>query len=154
PAPPVNQAPTVSAGSDQTITLPASASLTGTATDDGLPNPPGALSYSWTQVSGPGTVRSEEATVGDAQATLASSGIYVISLTASDSVLSSSSTMTITVNPAPPVNQAPTVSAGSDQSITLPVSANLTGTASDDGLPNPPSALSYSWTQVSGPGTV
>jgi hypothetical protein len=40
---PVNQPPTVNAGMDQTITLPASASLSGTATDDGLPNPPATL---------------------------------------------------------------------------------------------------------------
>jgi len=39
------QAPTVSAGSDQITTLPASASLTGTATDDGLPA--GTLTVTW-----------------------------------------------------------------------------------------------------------
>jgi hypothetical protein len=36
-----NTAPVVSAGSDQTITLPGNASLNGTVSDDGLPNPPG-----------------------------------------------------------------------------------------------------------------
>src|SRR5690606_15975983 len=54
----------------------------------------------------------------------------------------------------PPVNQPPVVSAGSDQSIALPASANLSGTATDDGLPNPPSAMTTTWTKVSGPGTV
>ena len=45
------------AGADQTITLPVSStSVTGTATDDGLPNPPATLTYAWTQVSGPATV--------------------------------------------------------------------------------------------------
>src|SRR5262249_54437318 len=34
----VNQAPVVSAGANQTITLPSSATLSGTATDDGLPS--------------------------------------------------------------------------------------------------------------------
>ena len=38
--PPANRAPVANAGADQTITLPATASLTGTATDDGLPSPP------------------------------------------------------------------------------------------------------------------
>src|SRR5262249_62352878 len=38
-----NQAPTVNAGSNQTITLPATASLTGTASGDGLADPPGPL---------------------------------------------------------------------------------------------------------------
>ena len=42
------------AGGNQTITLPATATLNGSATDDGLPNPPGALTYAWTMVSGPG----------------------------------------------------------------------------------------------------
>src|SRR5262249_51150820 len=51
-----NRAPTVNGGSNQTITLPATASLIGTASDDGLPNPPGALTTTWSKVSGPGTV--------------------------------------------------------------------------------------------------
>jgi hypothetical protein len=42
-----NAAPTVSAGPPQTITLPAQATLAGTASDDGAPNPPGALTYLW-----------------------------------------------------------------------------------------------------------
>jgi hypothetical protein len=36
-----------------------------------------------------------------------------------------------------PVNQAPVVNAGPNQTITLPASANLDGTVSDDGLPTP-----------------
>ena len=39
------------------------------------------------------------------------------------------------------VNQVPTVNAGADQAITLPTVVNLSGSASDDGLPNPPAAL-------------
>jgi len=38
---PPNQGPLANAGSDQTITLPASATLSGTVSDDGLPIPPG-----------------------------------------------------------------------------------------------------------------
>jgi hypothetical protein len=55
-APPVNQPPVVNAGSNQTITLPAAANLSGTVTDDGLPNPPGAVTVAWSMDSGPGTV--------------------------------------------------------------------------------------------------
>ena len=55
-SPPVNQAPVVNAGADQKVTLPAAASLGGTASDDGLPNPPGTLATTWSVVSGPGTV--------------------------------------------------------------------------------------------------
>ncbi|MEE9345417.1 MAG: hypothetical protein V3U88_07395, partial [Methylococcales bacterium] len=55
-------------------------------------------------------------------------------------------------------NQAPVVDAGSEQTITLPDSANdvtlnLDGTVSDDGLPDP-SAVTITWNKVSGPGTV
>src|SRR2546426_9818613 len=69
PAPAVNLAPVVNAGADQVITLPSIANLTGVAIDDGQPNPPGALTTTWSQVSGPGTVsfsnaRSEERRVG------------------------------------------------------------------------------------------
>ncbi len=55
-------------------------------------------------------------------------------------------------------NQAPVVDAGSEQTITLPDSANdvtlnLNGAVSDDGLPDP-SAVTITWNKVSGPGTV
>ena len=49
-------------------------------------------------------------------------------------------------------NQAPTVNAGTDQTVTLPNSATLTGTVSDDGLPN--GTLTRTWSKFSGPGTV
>src|SRR5205807_8035335 len=96
---PPNQAPTVSAGPDQTITLPASATLTGTASDDGLPNPPGKLTFLWTQVSGPGTVTFSSPTALTTQAAFSSNGTYVLRLSASDSQLTSSSTVIVTVNP-------------------------------------------------------
>jgi hypothetical protein len=50
-------------------------------------------------------------------------------------------------------NQAPTPNAGPDQSITLPNAANLSGSATDDGLPVG-SSISYTWSKASGPGTV
>lgn len=149
-----NQPPVVNAGSNQTITLPASATLSGTATDDGLPNPPGALTLSWTKVSGPGTVTFAKPAAASTAATFSTSGTYVLQLTANDSLLSTSATVTITVQPVGAKNKAPVVSAGANQTITLPSSAALSGTATDDGLPNPPGALTLSWTKVSGPGTV
>ena len=57
--------------------------------------------------------------------------------------------------PPPPVtNKAPVVNAGPDQTITLPSDANLNGTVTDDGLPNPPKKVTALWSKVSGPGTV
>ncbi|MGH3064808.1 MAG: SdiA-regulated domain-containing protein, partial [Gaiellaceae bacterium] len=41
--PPVNNPPVVNAGPDQTVTITAGANLDGTVADDGLPNPPGAV---------------------------------------------------------------------------------------------------------------
>jgi hypothetical protein len=56
--------------------------------------------------------------------------------------------------PAPPLNRPPTVEAGADQTITLPVnSVNLQATASDDGLPQG-ATVTYAWSKQSGPGTV
>jgi uncharacterized repeat protein (TIGR01451 family) len=93
-----NQAPIVNAGPDQTITLPAGASLSGTATDDGLPNPPATVTTTWTTVSGPGTVTFANASALNATASFSIVGTYVLRLTASDSMLSSSDDVTITVN--------------------------------------------------------
>jgi hypothetical protein len=50
-------------------------------------------------------------------------------------------------------DQPPTVNAGPDQTITLPGTAGLGGTVSDDGLPAG-STVSVTWSQVSGTGTV
>jgi hypothetical protein len=149
--PAANQPPVVSAGPDQTISLPASATLSGTATDDGWPNPPGKLTTTWNQVSGPGTVTFGNAGALSTSASFSTAGTYALKLTANDGSLSASSQITLTVNPA---NQPPVVSAGPDQTITLPASATLSGTATDDGWPNPPGKLTTTWSQVSGPGTV
>jgi len=91
-----NQAPIVNAGPDQAIIFPAAAMLSGTATDDGLPTG-GTLTKSWSKVSGPGTVVFVNATSLNATATFSTTGTYVLQLTASDGLLSSSSSVTIVV---------------------------------------------------------
>jgi hypothetical protein len=147
PAPPVNQRPVVNAGPDQTITLPSNASLTGTAGDDGLPNPPGALTLKWSKVSGPGTATFANANAASTTASFSQAGTYVLRLSANDSLVSRTDDITVAVN------QPPVVNAGPDQTITLPSSASLAGSATDDGLPNPPGKLTFQWSKVSGPGT-
>jgi len=93
-----NQPPVVSAGPNQTITLPVNrVTLEGSATDDGLPN--GTLTVSWTQVSGPGTAIFSSPSTAVSDATFPTQGVYVLQLTANDSQLQSSSSVTITVNP-------------------------------------------------------
>ncbi len=148
--PPVNVAPVVSAGSDAVVTLPASASLSGSVSDDGLPS--NTLTSLWSVVSGPGTVTFGNAAAPVTTASFSSAGTYVLRLTGNDSLLSTSDDVQITVNPVSPVNVAPVVSAGSDAVVTLPASASLSGSVSDDGLPS--NTLTSLWSVVSGPGTV
>jgi len=154
PVGPVNAPPVVNAGPDQTITLPAGATLNGTVTDDGLPNPPATVTTTWSTVTGPGTVTFANPSAKATTATFSTAGTYTLRLTASDSALSAFDDIVVTVNPAVPVNTPPVVNAGADQTITLPAAASLSGTVTDDGLPNPPATVTTIWTKVSGPGTV
>jgi len=142
----------VNAGPDQTVPFP-TATLTGSATDDGLPNPPGALTYTWSVVTGPDTVSFADASAPNTTATFSQSGVYTLRLTAFDGAASSSDDVVITVDQPPVVNSVFT-NAGSALAIALADPAPLNGSATDDGFPNPPGALTYSWTAVSGPGTV
>jgi K319-like protein len=95
-APPTNQAPVVSAGPDRTVTFPAGASLSGSVRDDGLPNPPGAVTAQWSKVSGPGTVTFADPASPSTTATFSAAGTYVLRLTADDSALTSSDEVTVT----------------------------------------------------------
>ncbi|HLF07454.1 MAG TPA: Ig-like domain-containing protein, partial [Thermoplasmata archaeon] len=149
-----NTAPQVSAGVDQTITLPASATLDGTATDDGLPDPPAKLTMAWSKVSGPGTVTFADPTAVDTTATFSAAGAYVLRLEGDDGALKSSDDTSIDVKPASGANATPQVNAGADLTVSLPAQATLDGSATDDGLPDPPAKLAISWSKVSGPGSV
>jgi len=145
--------PVVNAGPNQTITLPSTASLSGTAT--GFPAG-STLTVTWSKVSGPGTVAFGNVNALSTTASFSAAGTYVVQLSASGGGLTSTSSVTITVNAASTTattNQAPTVNAGSNQTITLPSSATLSGTATDDGLPSG-STLTTTWSKISGPGTV
>ena len=134
--------------------MPFGAFLDGTVTDDGIPDPPGAITATWSLVAGPGIVTLPNPFAIDTVAGFSVPGIYVLRLTANDSALTSSADVTITVNPAVAVNQPPIVSAGPDRALALPAFALLDGTVADDGLPIPPGVVTVSWTMVSGPGTV
>jgi hypothetical protein len=97
---PANTAPLVNAGADRTITLPASTTLAATATDDGRPAPPATLTRNWTRVSGPGTVTFSSTTSLTPTVMFSAAGPYVLRLTVSDSVLTTSDDITVTVNAA------------------------------------------------------
>jgi hypothetical protein len=151
-SPPTNTAPVVDAGPDRTVNLPSSASLDGTVTDDNLPNPPAAVTVTWTKSSGPGTVTFGNANAIDTQASFSQVGTYVLRLTANDGALSASDSMTVTVQP--PLNAPPLVDAGPNRAIVIPASALLDGTVTDDGQPIPPGAVTVNWIKASGPGIV
>ena len=86
---------------DQAVTLPTnSVTLAGTATDDGLPSPPGALTYGWSVVSGPGPVTFSAPTALTSVATFTTAGTYTLRLSVSDSALTSTADVHVTVNPA------------------------------------------------------
>ena len=145
-----NQAPSANAGSDQTVLLNETAVLSGSASDDGLPNPPGAVTSQWTQVSGPAAATIANASALQTGAVFSQAGVYVFRLTASDSVEQAWDDVTVTVN-APPANEPPSVSAGADGTVNAGEMAVLDGAADDDGLPNPPGTFTTQWAQVSGP---
>lgn len=100
---PANTPPSVFAGDDQTVTLPASASLAGIVSDDGLPDPPAATSVAWSKVDGPGAVTFESPMSTNTLVSFGVAGTYVLRLTASDSMLQSSDDITVVVQP-PPVS--------------------------------------------------
>lgn len=110
-----NQRPVVNAGANQTITLPATASLAGSASDDGLPNPPAHLTTTWSFVSGPssGVVFGNPASL-NTSASFAAPGSYTLRLTANDGVLSASSDLQVTVT-----DGAPQLLAVADRTIAL-----------------------------------
>ncbi|HEU4768910.1 MAG TPA: hypothetical protein VFS77_16110, partial [Pyrinomonadaceae bacterium] len=148
--PPVNRPPAVDAGPDQTITLPTdSVSLNGTATDDGLPLN-STLVTTWTKISGPGPVTFAAPGNPVTTATFTEPGIYVLRLTATDSLLTVFDEMSVEVVPR---NQPPEVNAGPDQTIELPNTATMAGVVTDDALPRG-STVTRTWSVVSGPGAV
>ncbi len=104
-APDANNPPSVHAGQDLTITLPTSSvSLSGTASDDGRPNPSSTLSVTWSMVSGPGAVGFGNANVAQTTATFSVVGSYVLRLTADDGGLATIDEVTITVDQAAAVD--------------------------------------------------
>ena len=95
-----NVAPSVEAGADQSVTLPDSASLDGTVLDDGLPDPPAAVTTTWSKLAGPGEVTFGDASAVDTTASFSAAGSYVLQLSASDSVAAGSDTVEVLVLPA------------------------------------------------------
>jgi predicted esterase len=149
--PPLNQSPVVKTIAPVSITLPVSAvSLTGQATDsDGT-----IVSYQWTKRSGPDQFQIEQPLNASTKISNLKAGVYEFELKVVDNAGAMGSTVTtVTVLPeiiVVPPNLPPTVNAGLDRVITLPVnSVTLSAVAIDsDG-----SIVSKIWKKLSGPST-
>ena len=102
----INAAPTVDAGADQTVTLPAVGSLSGVVNDDGADTGT-PLAIQWSQTSGPGVVTFGDADGAGLERELLGDGHLRLTLTATDGELSTSDAVTIAVNGvAPAINTA------------------------------------------------
>lgn len=148
---PNNQLPIVDAGPDQRIGLGDSTQLSGTAEDDGLPDPPAALTIRWSQISGRGTADFSASDLLSPTVSFTARGSYELALSVSDGKATVTDTLTVVVDIP---NQPPTVDAGPDLRTTITETVLLQGSVSDDGIPSPPGAVTIEWRQLSGPGTV
>ncbi|OVE77552.1 hypothetical protein BVX99_02380 [bacterium F16] len=96
-----NAAPTMTFNSPTTdvIAIPSTVGLMldVTVTDDGIPLIPGALTISWTQISGPGTATFESPTAASTAVTFDLDGTYMLTLTADDSDLASTQRIVVFV---------------------------------------------------------
>jgi hypothetical protein len=97
-----NVAPTANAGPNKKFMLCSnplinSVALAGAISDDGLPTPPAACAAAWSLVSGPAAVTFANPAAAGTTATFTSAGTYVLQLTASDSVLTGTSNVMVTV---------------------------------------------------------
>ncbi|MBU6399281.1 MAG: hypothetical protein KGS61_03100, partial [Verrucomicrobia bacterium] len=94
----VNSAPVVEAGSNLIALLDADTALDPQVSDDGLPN--GTLQVSWSQVSGPAPAQLSTLN-GAYRVSFTAPGDYLLRLTASDSELSASDDVFVTVYDVP-----------------------------------------------------
>ena len=108
---PANEAPVVSAGEDQAITLPDNALLNGSVSDDGMPD--NILTATWSKQSGPGEVTFIEPNNPNTTASFSTAGTYILRLTGYDGelynfddllIIVSSNEPVITMNGANPMN--------------------------------------------------
>jgi hypothetical protein len=100
-----NQPPIANAGADLAITLPGTAELNGIAGDDGLPNPPGVFSSTWTILSGPGNVTFANGSDLKTTASFSQAGEYVLRFIVTDGEFTTSDDVNISVTGGDPYFQ-------------------------------------------------
>ena len=95
-----NRPPQISAGPDQSHTasrFPLAVALAGTVSDDGLPDRPGRVTVTWSQVDGPGVVWFAAADQAQTTAYLPGVGLYRLRLSAHDGALESARDLMVQV---------------------------------------------------------
>ncbi|NJL48606.1 MAG: hypothetical protein HC929_15390 [Leptolyngbyaceae cyanobacterium SM2_5_2] len=144
----VNHAPIITLAESMVVQLPDRARLTAQV-DSGLGSPQqGRLTLRWSQLSGPGTVSFNEATLANPTAQFSTSGTYVLRLTANNGQLTTVADITVHAN------TAPTLRVAAPPLVNLPTPANLQGEIVETGLADPAGTVTSQWTLVNGPGPV
>ncbi|WP_297895784.1 glycosyl hydrolase family 18 protein [Shewanella sp.] len=143
--PPVNKAPIANAGADVNVTGPSDVVLNGSGSRDPENE---ALTYLWTQVSGP-TIAIANVDMASATIQLSATStdvVYGFSLKVTDPEgLSATDSVTVT-NKADTPNQAPVVSVAATATVEAGKTVSIVASASDaDG-----DALTYAWTVPAG----
>jgi len=142
--PVANVAPVVNAGRNQTIAWPALATLAGIVSDDGKPNPPAAVTTTWSELSGPGTVTFANSSALSTTAGFSVPGIYLLQLAANDGQVQTVSAVSVNALTAPVINVQ--LHSGAVQ---LSWPSNVAWRLQSQ--TNPPSAgLSTNWVDVAG----
>jgi hypothetical protein len=142
-----NVPPVANAGSDITITLPASSVVldgSNSSDEDGDID-----SYLWQKISGPNVVFSN-AGAAKSSVTGMTAGTYVFQLTVTDNN-GATARSRVTVTVLPPENKAPVARVTADETVQLPdsyINASAAGSEDPDGT-----ISQYQWEQVSGPAT-
>lgn len=150
-----NGSPSVEAGADRQVAgTSVNVPLAGSAVDDGLPASPGALTSTWSKLSGPGTATFADTSSLSTTVSFSATGVYELQLEADDGSLASTDTVLVTVTGSAASNVAPVVDAGPDVALNETETLSLAGSVSDDGLPAPPAQTWAEWRKVSGPGLV
>ena len=92
-----NLAPTADAGPDRNTTAGTPTVITGRYTDDGLPSPPGVVTFAWSQLSGPAPAVFDRTNTPATTVNFPSAGNYTLRFVVFDGVLSASDDTTFTV---------------------------------------------------------
>jgi hypothetical protein len=92
-----NMPPTIEVNPSQSALVGEVVTLAATVTDDGLPNPPGRVTSTWSLLGEPGGITVRDSTAPTTEASFAEPGEYALRLTASDGELEVHSDITVTI---------------------------------------------------------